>query len=419
MLDTKYILDNKNDVIQKLNNRGFEIDIAKIEEDAKKRKDLIQDKENLAQKKNEVSNSFKNAENISEKEKLTNLSKDLDNQIHKLKDKLEEHENKFQSYLLTIPNIPHDSCPIGSSEKDNIQIRTIGEANGLNINKKEHADILENIKMASFENAITIAQSRFVVLKNKVATLHRALVNYMLDTHTSINNYTECNVPYICNSNSLLGTGQLPKFEEDLFRLSDSELYLIPTGEVPLTNIYRNKIISESDLPILMTANTPCFRSEVGSHGLDTKGMIRQHQFEKVELVQIVHPNVSDDALESITSHACMILDSLELPYQVVELCTGDLGFSSQKTYDIEVWFPSQQRYREISSCSNFGSFQSRRLNIKYKNKNQKDFVHTLNGSGLAIGRTLAALVENNFNGKFIAVPSVLHKYTDFKTIEL
>ena len=211
----------------------------------------------------------------------------------------------------------------------------------------------------------------------------------------------------------------MPKFEEDLFKLSDSNLYLIPTAEVPLTNLLRNKILSSNDLPIMMTAHTPCFRSEAGSYGLDTKGMIRQHQFEKIELVQVVHPDKSEQALEDITIHARSILDDLELPYQIVELCTGDLGFSSQKTYDLEVWFPSQNKYREISSCSNFGDFQSRRLNIKFKHDKKKDYVHTLNGSGLAVGRTLAAIVENFFDGNKITIPKVLHQYLDFKTIEL
>jgi seryl-tRNA synthetase len=272
--------------------------------------------------------------------------------------------------------------------------------------------------LISFEDGVKITQSRFVVLKGKLASLHRALISFMLTKHIK-NSYVEHNVPYICNSQSLIGTGQLPKFEEDLFKLSDSNLYLIPTAEVPLTNIYRDKILSISDLPILMTAHTPCFRSEAGSYGLDTKGIIRQHQFEKIELVQIVHPNNSEQALQDITAQARLVLDDLELPYQLIELCTGDLGFSSQKTYDIEVWFPSQNKYREISSCSNFGDFQARRLNIKYKQDKKKNFVHTLNGSGLAVGRTLASLVENCFDGNKINIPSVLHKYLDFKTIEL
>ena len=258
-------------------------------------------------------------------------------------------------------------------------------------------------------------------MKGQIAKLHRALISYMLNTHTEINNYIEYNVPYIVNKDSLIGTGQLPKFEEDLFKIQDTELYLIPTAEVPLTNIYRNKIINESDLPLKLVAHTPCFRSEAGSYGKDTKGIIRQHQFEKVELVQIVKPEMVDEALESITSHAENIMESLEIPYQRVLLSTGDLGFSSSKTNDIEAWFPSQNCYREISSCSSFTDFQSRRLNIKYKemDSKKKSYVYTLNGSGLAVGRTMAALIENHTDGNIINIPSVLHKLTGFKTIKL
>ena len=322
----------------------------------------------------------------------------------------------LNNYLLEIPNIPHHTCPIGDSEEGNKLIEKHGEITSTNSN--EHSDILDKLHMLSFEDAVKITQNRFVVLKGQVASLHRALINFMLSKQVK-NGYQEYNVPYICNSESLTGTGQLPKFEEDLFKLSNANLYLIPTAEVPLTNIYRDVTLPSEDLPIMMTAHTPCFRSEAGSYGLDTKGLIRQHQFEKIELVQLVHPDHSDKALDAITLHARSILDDLELPYQIVELCTGDLGFSSQKTYDLEVWFPSQKKYREISSCSNFGDFQARRLNIKFKEHKQKNFVHTLNGSGLAVGRTLAALVENNFDGKKINIPNCLHKYLDFKTIEL
>jgi seryl-tRNA synthetase len=343
-------------------------------------------------------------------------SKNIDQKVQELKSSLELIEKSLNNYLLEIPNLPHESCPIGQNEKDN---KIIEKSFDTQINnKREHGDILESLNLISFEDAVKITQSRFVVLKGQLASLHRALISFMLTQHTQ-NSYIEYNVPYICNSDSLTGTGQLPKFEADLFKLSDSNLYLIPTAEVPLTNIYRDTILSTNELPILMTAHTPCFRSEAGSYGLDTKGIIRQHQFEKVELVQIVHPENSEQALEEITIQARSVLDDLELPYQLVELCTGDLGFSSQKTYDIEVWFPSQNKYREISSCSNFGDFQARRLNIKYKDNKKKYFVHTLNGSGLAVGRTLASLVENCFDGNKINIPSVLHKYLDFKTIEL
>ena len=416
MLDLKNILNNPQDVSNALLTRGYELDLSFIEDKAQERKKIIQKKEQLAGDKNIISDSFRTVSSDEEKEKLMNQSKKIDDEVQLLKSSLEKLEDVLNDHLLHIPNLPHPSCPIGDSDKDNSLIEKVNEPKGANT--KEHTDILESIQMISFEEGVKITQSRFVVLKDKVASLHRALINFMLSSHVK-KKYIEHNVPYICNSASLTGTGQLPKFEEDLFKISNSNLYLIPTAEVPLTNIYRDMILSIKDLPIMMTAHTPCFRSEAGSYGLDTKGIIRQHQFEKVELVQIVHPNHSQQALEDITLQARSILDELELPYQIVELCTGDLGFSSQKTYDLEVWFPSQNKYREISSCSNFGDFQSRRLNIKFKEDKKKNFVHTLNGSGLAVGRTLAALVENCFDGKQIIIPSVLHKYLDFKTIEL
>ena len=416
MIDLKATLENPDNISQKLKTRGYSLNIKFIEERSELRKQLIQKKEDLASEKNKLSDSFKSVTDDSEKKELMNNSKSIDEKIQNLKLSLEEVEGSLNSYLLEVPNIPYDNCPIGDNENDNRLIERFGDINSSN--SQEHSDILAQLNMLSFEDAVKITQSRFVVLKGKIASLHRALVNFMLNIQSE-NGYTEYNVPYICNANSLTGTGQLPKFEEDLFKISHSNLYLIPTAEVPLTNIYRDKIFSLEELPVLMTAHTPCFRSEAGSYGLDTKGMIRQHQFEKIELVQIVHPSHSEQALDQITNHAKSILDLLELPYQVVELCTGDLGFSSMKTYDIEVWFPSQNKYREISSCSNFGDFQSRRLNIKYKENKKKNFAHTLNGSGLAVGRTLAALVENNFDGKKIIIPHCLHKYLNFKTIEL
>ena len=285
----------------------------------------------------------------------------------------------------------------------------------------EHSSLLSKTGLLDFELGGSITKTRFVVMKGQIAKLHRALVTYMLNTHTEINNYIEYNVPYIVNKDSLIGTGQLPKFEEDLFKIQDTELYLIPTAEVPLTNIYRNKILNESDLPLKLVAHTPCFRSEAGSYGKDTKGIIRQHQFEKIELVQIVKPEMDDEALESITCHAESIMEALEIPYQRVLLSTGDLGFSSSKTNDIEAWFPSQNTYREISSCSSFTDFQSRRLNIKYRemDSKKKNYVYTLNGSGLAVGRTMAALIENHTDGNIISIPAVLQDLTGFKTIKL
>ena len=410
------MLINADEVARKLLTRGFSLDSVFINENSNIRKELIKEKEDLASEKNKLSDSFRKVSSDSEKTALMEKSKSIEGKVVELKKKLNEVENKLNNHLLEIPNIPHHSCPIGDSEEGNKLIEKHGEIT--NANSDEHSDILNKLHMLSFEDAVKITQNRFVVLKGQVASLHRALINYMLSKQVK-NGYQEYNVPYICNSESLTGTGQLPKFEEDLFKLSNANLYLIPTAEVPLTNIYRDVTIHSEDLPIMMTAHTPCFRSEAGSYGLDTKGLIRQHQFEKIELVQLVHPDHSDKALDEITSHARSILDDLELPYQIVELCTGDLGFSSKKTYDLEVWFPSQKKYREVSSCSNFGDFQARRLNIKFKEHKQKNLVHTLNGSGLAVGRTLAALVENNFDGKKINIPNCLHKYLDFKTIEL
>ena len=410
------MLINADEVARKLLTRGYSLDSVFINENSNIRKELIKEKEDLASEKNKLSDSFRKVSSDSEKTVLMEKSKSIEGKVVELKKKLNEVEDKLNNHLLEIPNIPHQSCPIGDSEEGNKLIEKHGEIT--NTNSDEHSDILDKLHMLSFEDAVKITQNRFVVLKGQVASLHRALINYMLSKQVK-NGYQEYNVPYICNSESLTGTGQLPKFEEDLFKLSNANLYLIPTAEVPLTNIYRDVTIPSEDLPIMMTAHTPCFRSEAGSYGLDTKGLIRQHQFEKIELVQLVHPDHSDKALDEITSHARSILDDLELPYQIVELCTGDLGFSSKKTYDLEVWFPSQKKYREVSSCSNFGDFQARRLNIKFKEHKQKNLVHTLNGSGLAVGRTLAALVENNFDGKKINIPNCLHKYLDFKTIEL
>ena len=416
MNNLKEMLANSDDVTKRLSTRGFSLDLGFLNENSNIRKTLIQEKEDLASEKNKISDSFRAVSSDSEKSILMEKSKSIEGRVADLKKQLSDVEDKLNNHLLQIPNIPHHTCPIGNSEEDNILIEKHGAIS--NTTSDEHSDILNKLDMLSFEDAVKITQNRFVVLKGQVASLHRALINYMLSKQVK-NGYQEYNVPYICNSDSLIGTGQLPKFEEDLFKLSNANLYLIPTAEVPLTNIYRGVTLSPEDLPVLMTAHPPCFRSEAGSYGLDTKGLIRQHQFEKIELVQLVHPDKSEQALDEITLHARSILNDLELPYQVIELCTGDLGFSSQKTYDLEVWFPSQKKYREVSSCSNFGDFQARRLNIKFKEDKQKDFVHTLNGSGLAVGRTLAALVENNFDGTKINIPNCLHKYLDFKIIEL
>ena len=312
-----------------------------------------------------------------------------------------------------MPNIPDPSTPEGINENDNKIISEHGVVKSTN--KLDHLEISNNIDT---ELAAKLAGSRFAVLKGDMVKLQRSLINFMIDCAIK-NGYEEYYLPYMANTESLIGTGQLPKFEEDLFKTSE-KLYLIPTAEVPLTNLFRDEFISEKDLPIKVTSHTPCFRSEAGSYGRDTKGLIRQHQFEKIELVQITHPNESMKCLENLLSNACEILDKLELPYRVVELCTGDLGFSSSKTFDIEVWMPSQNKYREISSCSNFSDFQARRANIKFKSKDGNKFVHTINGSGLAVGRCLIALIENNFNGKDVLnIPNCLEQYFGSNEIKL
>ena len=318
---------------------------------------------------------------------------------------LKDIQKELEDFLLDIPNIAHKDAPIGKDESSNVVIRQVGKVN--TTNSKDHIEITSDIDS---ELAVKLAGSRFSVLKNDIAKMQRALIHLMLDLATK-NGYQEHYVPYIANADSLQSTGQLPKFEEDLFKLTN-DMYLIPTAEVPLTNLYRDTIIDSSSLPIKLTSHTPCFRSEAGSYGKDTKGLIRQHQFEKVELVQIVHPDNSFEALNELLANAEEVLQVLDLPYQVIELCTGDLGFSSAKTYDIEVWMPSQNKYREISSCSNFSDFQARRGKIRVKDGKNKVFAHTINGSALAAGRALIAVIENNFDGdNSIKIPEALVQY--------
>ena len=340
----------------------------------------------------------------------------LSNEIQILQKKFDVLNNKLEKELLLIPNIPDDDVPEGTDESSNLELEKIIYKQS--DNGPDHVEIGELIELLDFNTANKLSGSRFVVLKGKLAQLQRALIKFMLDEAAS-NGYEEYYVPYIVNSESLIGTGQLPKFEDDQFSVGEGK-YLIPTAEVPLTNILRNEAISVDDIPIKMTAHTPCFRAEAGSYGKDTRGMIRQHQFEKIELVQITHPNNSMDCLENLLDNACEILKKLELPYQIVELCAGDLGFSSAKTFDIEVWMPSQNKYREISSCSNFTDFQARRSNIKFKSKEGNSFAHTINGSGLAVGRCLIALIENNFDGKdTINIPNCLEQYFGSNEIKI
>ena len=414
MIDTNLLKSDPKKIAKQLISRNYQLDIQQYESLEKKRKKHQTETEELQARRNLLSKEYgalkkEGTEDKTLNKKIEILKKDLDNCSKKLAD----IQSSLKDFLLDIPNIPADSTPIGKSEEDNIKIRDFGKPNISG--GKDHLDItsLINIDVGNI-----LAGSRFAVLIGKIAKLHRALICFMLDKAAE-HGYEEYYLPMIANTQSLTSTGQLPKFSEDLFQLTD-DYYLIPTAEVPLTNIYRDQIIQLSDLPFKMTAHTTCFRSEAGSYGKDTRGLIRQHQFEKVELVQICHPNKSFDALETLTSHAESILQELNLPYQVVELCSSDFGFSSAKTYDLEAWIPSQETFREISSCSNCTDFQARRAKIRFKEDGISHFVHTLNGSALAAGRTLIALIENYFDQKnTISIPNVLQDYTKFKTIEV
>ena len=343
-------------------------------------------------------------------------SEELSNEIQVLQEEFDVLNSNLEKELLLIPNIPDDDVPEGTDESSNLELEKIIYKQS--DNGPDHVEIGELIELLDFNSANKLSGSRFVVLKGKLAQLQRALIRFMLDEAAS-NGYEEYYVPYIVNSESLIGTGQLPKFEDDQFSVGEGK-YLIPTAEVPLTNVFRNEAISVDDMPIKMTAHTPCFRAEAGSYGKDTRGMIRQHQFEKIELVKFVHPNESEKALDELVSHASKILDKLELSYRKVVLCSGDLGFSAAKTIDLEVWLPSQKCFREISSCSNFRDFQTRRMNTKLTDGSTKTYPHTLNGSALAVGRTLLAILENYYeNGVGVHIPKVLSAYLTFDLIEI
>ena len=346
--------------------------------------------------------------------------RELKEKIESLEKEREEIEESLRKVLLQIPNLPHESVPVGEDETENVEVRRWGEPKDFPFEPKPHWEIGEKLGILDFKRGAALAGSRFTVVKGWGATLERALINFMLDLHRE-KGYTEVIPPHLVKGDILLGTGQLPKFEEDLYKCERDQLYLIPTAEVPLTNLFRDEILSEEDLPIYLTAYTPCYRREAGSHGKDVRGIIRQHQFNKVELVKIVHPDNSYDELEGLVRDAEEVLKLLGLPYRVVKLCTGDLGFSASKTYDIEVWFPSQGRYREVSSCSNCEDFQARRMRTRFKDSSgRKRFVHTLNGSGLAVGRTLAAILENyQREDGSVEVPEVLRDYLKTDVIKL
>lgn len=422
MLDPKLIRQNLSEVATKLKTRGLEIDVSLLENLEEERKALQTKMQDLQNERNVKSKAVGQAK--AQGQDATAILED----VKTLGDDLKNTEESFRKvqttlndYLATIPNLPHESVPLGKDESENRVERTWGEPRKFDFEPKDHVDLCLKNNWMDFETASMMSTSRFVVLRGPIAKLHRALAQFMLDLHTEEHGYQEINVPAIVNASALYGTGQLPKMKEDLYHISgDEDLYLIPTSEVSVTNTVRDTILDAESLPLKYVCYSPCFRSEAGSYGKDTRGMLRQHQFEKVELVHVVKPQDSYSALEELTKHAETVLQKLELPYRVVTLCTGDMGFAAAKTYDIEVWLPGQEKYREISSCSNTESFQARRLSARYRSPetNKPELVHTLNGSGLAVGRTLIAVLENyqQADGS-ILVPTVLRRYINTEKI--
>jgi seryl-tRNA synthetase len=416
MLDPKRLRNDLDAVIAGVARRGFVFDRNRFESLEAQRKELQVTTQNLQNERNSKSKGIGKAKAAGENiQPLLDAVASLGDELKEAQERLAEVQQELQQMLLEIPNIPDVSVPDGKVEEDNREDRRWGTPRDFDFEPKDHVDLGSASGLFDSETAAKITGSRFTLLSGPLARLHRALTQFMLDTHVSEHGYTETYVPYLVNGDSLYGTGQLPKFEEDLFKLQgEFSYYLIPTAEVPVTNILRDEIVDDDKMPRRYVAHTPCFRSEAGSYGKDTRGMIRQHQFEKVEMVMAVRPEASFDALEELTGHAEKILQKLDLPYRVVTLCTGDLGFSSAKTYDIEVWLPGQARYREISSCSNFLDFQARRMQARWRNPEtgKPELLHTLNGSGLAVGRALVAVMENyqDADGN-IRVPEVLLPY--------
>ncbi len=418
MLDLKWILANLDDLRTAMERRGAEVDLDRLVSLDDRRRKTIAEVEKLKAERNESSRKIGQMIRAGEDAgPLRERVRAIGEQIKALDEELHGIEEEIRELLLAIPNVPHESCPVGPDESANRVERTWGEPRRFDFEVRDHVDIGEISGILDFERAAKVTGARFVVLTGMGARLERALIQFMLDLHTELHGYREVLPPFIVNRKSLLGTGQLPKFEEDLFRVDPpGDWYLVPTAEVPVTNLHAGEILRENDLPLRYCAYTPCFRSEAGSYGKDVRGMIRQHQFDKVELVTFSRPEESWEVLEQLTGHAEEVLKRLELPYRVVTLATGDLGFSAAKTYDIEVWLPSQETYREISSCSNFVDFQARRANIRYRpaGGGKPRYVHTLNGSGLAVGRTLLAILENyqREDGTF-DVPAVLRPYLE------
>lgn len=414
MLNIKDIINNLDFYKEKIKEKKCFFDLDYLVFEYNEYLKYIQIEQKINQEKNILNSKAKNKDNL---ELIKNEAFLLNENLKEIQHNLNYHKDNYLNLLMQIPNITDKSVPIGENENDNVEIYKKGIIRNFNFEIKDHVDITKKDKFngLNFDDATLISKNRFCIMTGKVAKLHRALINFMLNEHEK-NGYIEHNVPVIVKAETLIGTGQLPKFEDDLFEVkfkeNNNKFYLIPTAEVPLTNIYKNLNLTNKDLPLNLMAHTNCFRSEAGSYGKDTKGLIRQHQFEKIELVKIVEPENSMIELENITNHAEKILDLLKLPYRKVLLCNGDTGFGSIKTYDLEVWIPSQNCYREISSCSNMGDFQARRMNFKYKKNGKNEYVHTLNASGLAVGRTLVAIIENYQNENLdFDIPEILEKY--------
>ena len=418
MLDIRKLRSDLKTITTELERRGFIFDVAKWEELEGRRKELQVELERVQESRNKTSKEIGVAKASGvDIGKMLSSVENLSDSLKGLNKKLDAVQDSLNDFLMRIPNSPDSSAPIGNSEKENLQVKAFGTKPSFNFKIKDHVEIGEGLGQIDFNSAAKLSGARFVVLTGSIARLQRALIQFMMDVHVSEHGYREIYVPFLVNEQTMRGTGQLPKFSDDLFLVNLQELFLIPTAEVPVTGLVRDMILEKDDLPMKYVCHSPCFRSEAGSYGKDTRGMIRQHQFEKVELVQIVKPEESGQALEALTTNAEVILQRLELPYRVVELCTGDLGFSASKTYDLEVWLPSQQTYREISSCSNFKDFQARRLKARWRNTAGKsEFLHTINGSGVAAGRALVAILENyQKEDGSVAIPTVLQPYMDGK----
>ena len=414
MLDIKYLRENFEAAQKALATRSGSIDLSGFQRLDQQRRELLLETETLKAEKNKVSALIGQTKDKSQVQGEIARMKEVSARIKELDEQLGAAEEKLQDLLLGVPNIPHEKSPIGANETDNVEVRVWGEKPTFSFTPQAHWDIGEKLGILDFERASKLSGARFALYFGAGARLERALINFMLDLHTEQHGYLETLPPFLVNRASMTGTGQLPKFESDLFHTEEVDLFLIPTAEVPVTNIHRDEILSEKDLPLCYTAYTPCFRKEAGSHGKDTRGLIRQHQFNKVELVKFTRPEDSDAALESLLQNAEKVLQLLQLPYRVVDLCTGDIGFSAARTYDIEVWLPGQECYREISSCSNFRDFQARRAAIRFRREGggKPELVHTLNGSGLAVGRTLLAVLENyQLEDGSVLVPEVLRPY--------